>query len=133
MPDLVSDALLLAGESEARSFQARLSGWMQELDRDELYASAVSCCPGITDDGWTDLRLWLIAQGERAVRESLADPATLSALLPAGEESPGLEPLAYAADYAYERLTGRSARHLSPEVLQPSRQASYENRTIFHP
>lgn len=62
---------------------------------------------GCGDDGFLDFRSWLVAQGKEVYLAALKDPDFLAEVEPYGDCR--FECLAYVGDYAYERLTGRSA------------------------
>ena len=66
-----------------------------------LWTAASLMCDGCSDDGFTDFRAWLIAQGKDAYMSALADPDSLAEL----EVYDGcrFEELTYAGDKALEK------------------------------
>ncbi|POX35967.1 polymerase [Streptomyces sp. Ru73] len=88
----------------ARHFEARYNRaytW-------DLWAAAVILLDGASDDAFDYFRCWLIGQGREVFEGALHDPDRLADLLPDfdEEEDGDAEDLGYAADEAYERLTG---------------------------
>jgi hypothetical protein len=83
--------------------RARVNTW-------DLWAAAYLLLGGCSDDGFTDFRSWLIAQGRSAYEAAAADPDTLATLDvdvdELGEEVSEAEMLAYVADEVYQELTG---------------------------
>ncbi|MFG2141305.1 DUF4240 domain-containing protein [Streptomyces sp. NPDC048650] len=95
-PDAVTDF--------ARHFESRYNrayAW-------ELWAAAAVLLDGAADDVFDYFRCWLIGQGREVFEGALHDPDHLADLLDEfDEEVDGdAEELGYAADEAYERLTG---------------------------
>ena len=72
-----------------------------------LWNAASILCDGCTDDGFTDFRGWLIAQGREVYMAALKDPDSLADVpIPANRDC-CCETLCYVGSYAYEELTGR--------------------------
>lgn len=88
----------------ARHFEARYN----RAYRWDLWAAAVILLDGASDDAFDYFRCWLIGQGREVFEGALHDPDRLADLLPDfdEEEDGDAEDLGYAADEAYERLTG---------------------------
>ena len=61
---------------------------------------------GCTDDGFTDFRGWLIAQGRDVYMAALKDPDSLADVPVYGDCC--FETICYVGSYAYEELTGRN-------------------------
>ncbi|MGW7024323.1 DUF4240 domain-containing protein [Streptomyces decoyicus] len=88
----------------ARHFEARYNraySW-------ELWAAASVMLGGASDDAFDYFRCWLIAQGREVFEGALHDPDQLAELLDDFDEAVDgdAEELGYAADEAYEQLTG---------------------------
>ncbi|WP_431047812.1 DUF4240 domain-containing protein [Streptomyces sp. P1-3] len=88
----------------ARHFEARFNRayhW-------DLWGAASVLLYGASDDAFDNFRYWLIGQGREVFEGALHDPDNLADLLDDfDEERDGdCEDLGFAADEAYERLTG---------------------------
>ncbi|GAA3043493.1 DUF4240 domain-containing protein [Kitasatospora sp. NPDC006786] len=103
----------------ARLFQARF----QRAYRHDLWGAAYLMLDGASDDTFDYFRSWLIGQGREVFEGGLTDPDDLADLLPEfdEEEDGEAEDLGYAADEAYERLTGLPLPEVG--VRQPERPA----------
>ncbi|MGA5320886.1 DUF4240 domain-containing protein [Streptomyces seoulensis] len=101
-PDMVLDF--------ARHFEARYN----RAYRWDLWGAAWLLLDGAGDDAFDYFRCWLIGQGREVFEGALHDPDSLAGLLDEfDEEIDGDgEELGYAADEAYERLTGMVAPDL---------------------
>ncbi|MFI8456376.1 DUF4240 domain-containing protein [Kitasatospora sp. NPDC101447] len=88
----------------ARLFEARF----QRAYQNDLWGAAYLLLDGASEDTFDYFRCWLIAQGRDVFEGGLADPDDLADLLPEfdEEEDGEAEDIGYAADEAYERLTG---------------------------
>jgi Protein of unknown function (DUF4240) len=110
-PDLVLDF--------ARHFEARYN----RAYRWDLWGAAWVLLDGASDDAFDFFRCWLIAQGREVFEGALHDPDALAELLSDfDEEIDGDgEELGYAADEAYEQLTGTVAPDLgiAPAPSEP--------------
>ncbi|MEV8021053.1 DUF4240 domain-containing protein [Streptomyces sp. NPDC086554] len=95
-PDMVLDF--------ARHFEARYN----RAYRWDLWGAAWILLGGASDDAFDYFRCWLIGQGREVFEGALHDPDSLADLLEDfDEEIDGDgEELGYAADEAYEQLTG---------------------------
>ena len=69
-----------------------------------LWNAASILCDGCTDDGFTDFRGWLIAQGREVYMAALKNPDSLADVPAYGGCC--FESLSYVGSYAYEKLTG---------------------------
>ncbi|WP_433859877.1 DUF4240 domain-containing protein [Streptomyces kronopolitis] len=88
----------------ARHFEARYNraySW-------DLWAAATLLLGGAGDDAFDYFRCWLIGQGREVFEGALHDPDQLAELLDDFDEAldGDAEELGYAADEAYEQLTG---------------------------
>ncbi|MDR3082240.1 MAG: DUF4240 domain-containing protein [Streptomyces sp.] len=104
----------------ARHFESRYN----RAYRWDLWGAAWVLLDGASDDAFDFFRCWLIGQGREVFESSLHDPDSLAALLgDFDEEVDGDgEELGYAADEAYEQLTGTVAPDLGipPAALEPA-------------
>ncbi|MCS0605172.1 DUF4240 domain-containing protein [Streptomyces sp. LP11] len=111
-PDLVLDF--------ARHFEARYN----RAYRWDLWGAAWVLLDGCSDDAFDFFRCWLIGQGREVFEGALHDPDALAELLADfDEEFDGdAEDLGYAADEAYEQLTGTVAPDLgiAPAPAEPA-------------
>ncbi|MEU6015579.1 DUF4240 domain-containing protein [Streptomyces sp. NPDC047515] len=103
----------------ARHFEARY----HRAYRWELWGAAAVLLGGASDDAFDFFRCWLIGQGREVFEGALHDPDSLADLLDDfDEEIDGdAEELGYAADEAYEQLTGVVAPELGlpPQTAEP--------------
>ncbi|MFR9791576.1 DUF4240 domain-containing protein [Streptomyces sp. MB22_4] len=104
----------------ARHFEARYN----RAYRWDLWGAAWVLLDGASDDAFDFFRCWLIGQGREVFEGALHDPDALAELLgDFDEEVDGDgEELGYAADEAYEQLTGTVAADLgiAPAPAEPS-------------
>jgi hypothetical protein len=111
-PDLVLDF--------ARHFEARYN----RAYRWDLWGAAWLLLDGCSDDAFDFFRCWLIGQGREVFEGALHEPDALAGLLGEfDEEIDGDgEELGYAADEAYEQLTGTVAPDLgiAPAPAEPA-------------
>jgi hypothetical protein len=68
----------------------------------ELWVAAYIIGGGCSDDGFTDFRAGLIAQGKTIFEAALRDPETLAEVLPEGDEG-RLERMNYVVSLAHEK------------------------------
>ncbi|MEU8969530.1 DUF4240 domain-containing protein [Streptomyces monashensis] len=123
-PDLVLDF--------ARHFEARYN----RAYRWDLWGAAWVLLDGASDDAFDFFRCWLIGQGREVFEGGLHDPDTLADLLGEfDEEIDGDgEELGYAADEAYEQLTGTVAPELgiAPAPAEPEGTSiDFENEAVL--
>lgn len=104
----------------ARHFEARYN----RAYRWDLWGAAWVLLDGASDDAFDFFRCWLIGQGREVFEGALHDPDSLADLLDDfDEEIDGDgEELGYAADEAYEQLTGTVAPDLGvpPAPAEPA-------------
>ncbi|OYP18020.1 polymerase [Streptomyces sp. FBKL.4005] len=116
-PDLVLDF--------ARHFEARYN----RAYRWDLWGAAWLLLDGCSDDAFDFFRCWLIGQGREVFEGALHEPDALAELLGEfDEEIDGDgEELGYAADEAYEQLTGTVAPDLgiAPAPAEPEGRPLY--------
>lgn len=108
----------------ARHFEVRY----QRAYRWDLWGAAWVLLDGASDDAFDFFRCWLIGQGREVFEGALHDPDALAELLGGfDEEFDGdAEELGYAADEAYEQLTGSVA----PELDLPAPPAEPEGAPL---
>lgn len=103
----------------ARHFEARFN----RAYRWDLWAAAAVLLGGADDDAFDYFRCWLIGRGREVFEGAVHDPDGLAELLDDfDEELDGdAEELGYAADEAYEQLTGLVAPGLGlpPQAEEP--------------
>ena len=71
----------------------------------DLWGAAYTLNGGCSDDGFEYFRCWLVAQGRDTFTAAVADPDSLSALVPLPRDTE-LEPLLYLPDEIYSEKTG---------------------------
>jgi hypothetical protein len=103
----------------ARHFEARYNRaytW-------DLWGAAAVLLRGASDDAFDYFRCWLIGQGREVFEGAVHDPDSLAELLDDFDEDidGDGEELGYAADEAYEQLTGAVAPDLGipPQTAEP--------------
>ncbi|MBV7668273.1 DUF4240 domain-containing protein [Streptomyces halstedii] len=103
----------------ARHFEARYN----RAYRWDVWGAAAVLLGGADDDAFDSFRCWLIGQGREVFEGAVQDPDTLAEILEDfDEEFDGDgEELGYAADEAYEQLTGVVSPDLGlpPQPRQP--------------
>jgi hypothetical protein len=103
----------------ARHFETRYN---RAYDWD-LWGAAAVLLRGASDDAFDYFRCWLIGQGREVFEGALHNPDALAELLDEFDEDTDGdgEELAYAADEAYEQLTGVVAPDLgiAPQAAEP--------------
>ncbi|CAL9556221.1 DUF4240 domain-containing protein [Streptomyces sp. enrichment culture] len=117
----------------ARHFEARY----HRAYRWDLWGAAWVLLDGASDDAFDYFRCWLIGQGREVFEGALHDPDALADLLDDDfdEEVDGDgEELGYAADEAYEQLTGSVAPDLGlpPGPAEPEgAPLDFENEKVL--
>lgn len=88
----------------ARHFETRFA----RAFRWDLWAAADIMVGGADEESFDYFRCWLIAQGRRVFEGALASPDDLAELVPGfdADADGDAEDVGYAADEAYEQLTG---------------------------
>ncbi|MET9297456.1 DUF4240 domain-containing protein [Streptomyces sp. NPDC003077] len=89
----------------------------------DLWGAAAVLLGGASDDAFDYFRCWLIGQGREVFERALQDPDHLADLLDEfdDEVDGDAEELGYAADEAYEQLTGGTVPDLGlpPQPREP--------------
>ncbi|WP_037906258.1 DUF4240 domain-containing protein [Actinacidiphila yeochonensis] len=110
----------------ARHFETRF----HRAHRWDVWAAADVMLGGADEEAFDFFRCWLIAQGRDVFEGALASPDDLADLVPAFDpETDGdAEDVGYAADEAYEQLTGLRLPELG---LPPQEDAPEGDRPDF--
>jgi hypothetical protein len=118
-------------EPDIVRFKQIYDAYLDLAYKEKLWAAAAVMHNGCSDDGFTDFRAWLIAQGKDVYLNALADPdslADLETVQAFGREAAALkympddgyneaarfESMTYAASDAYERKFGKDADLYKP-------------------
>ncbi len=106
--DLLVERLVLLDPETVLDFARHFEARYQRAYRWDLWGAAWVLLDGASDDAFDFFRCWLIGQGREVFEGALHDPDALAELLgDFDEEIDGDgEDLGYAADEAYEQLTG---------------------------
>ncbi|MER6472181.1 DUF4240 domain-containing protein [Streptomyces collinus] len=115
--DLLLDRLLQLDPDMVLDFARHFEARYNRAYRWDLWGAAWVLLDGASDDAFDYFRCWLIGQGREVFEGALHAPDTLADLLgDFDEEIDGDgEELGYAADEAYEQLTGTVAPDLGIE------------------
>lgn len=100
----LDDQLANLSPTEILAFDRRFRLHHDAANRHDLWAAAYILNGGCSDDGFTDFRSWLIAQGRGVYSAALSDPETLADHVT--EPDVTNEEFAYAAMQAFEAKTG---------------------------
>ncbi|MFE1318561.1 DUF4240 domain-containing protein [Kitasatospora phosalacinea] len=114
------DRLLRLTPDEVLDFARQFEARFQRAYTVELWGAAHLLLDGASEDGFDYFRCWLIGQGRDVFEGAVHEPDALAELVPDfdEEEDGDAEELGYAADEAYERLTGLPLPDLG--VRQPA-------------
>ncbi|MFF4338546.1 DUF4240 domain-containing protein [Kitasatospora sp. NPDC001540] len=114
------DRLLRLTPDEVLDFARQFEARFQRAYTVELWGAAHLLLDGASEDAFDYFRCWLIGQGRDVFEGAVHDPDALAELVPDfdEEEDGDGEELGYAADEAYERLTGLPLPDLG--VRQPA-------------
>jgi hypothetical protein len=103
--DLLVEYLSQLSEGEILDFDYIFNKLHDEAYDYNLWAAAYIIGGGCSDDGFTDFRAWLIAQGQEVYEKALAEPESLADYVESGQDAE-LEVLNYVSQKAYELKTG---------------------------
>ncbi|MFE1247960.1 DUF4240 domain-containing protein [Streptomyces sp. NPDC058741] len=121
--DLLVDRLAQLDPDSVLDFARHFESRYNRAYRWDLWGAARVLLDGASDDAFDFFRCWLIGQGREVFEGALHDPDALADLLgDFDEETDGDgEELGYAADEAYEQLTGLVAPDLElpPAPAEP--------------
>ncbi|QNS08948.1 DUF4240 domain-containing protein [Streptomyces xanthii] len=121
--ELLVDRLLQLDPDAVLDFARHFESRYNRAYRWDLWGAAYVLLGGASDDAFDFFRCWLIGQGREVFEGALHDPDSLAeSLREFDEEVDGDgEELGYAADEAYEELTGAVAADLGipPAPAEP--------------
>ncbi|CAM5628735.1 DUF4240 domain-containing protein [Streptomyces canus] len=121
--DLLVDRLLALDPDMVLDFARHFEARFNRAYTWDLWGAASILLDGVSDDAFDSFRCWLIGQGREVYEGGVHDPDSLADLLADfDEEIDGDgEELGYAADEAYEQLTGSVAPDLGipPGASEP--------------
>ena len=101
----LEDRLMEMGPEQALNFDYAAFAYRAAAYKYGLWSAASVMLDGCTDDGFTDFRGWLIAQGRDVYMAALKDPDSLADA--ADYQDQRFACLPHMGDRAYEELTGR--------------------------
>lgn len=86
---------------------------------------------GCSDDGFSDFRMWLIAQGKDVYLNALKDPDSLSGVTPYGYCS--FESLGYISSQVYSAMKGKNIYQDSTARMQMECYEQVVRDIVYHP
>jgi uncharacterized protein DUF4240 len=107
--ETLPDRLALFKPAEIRKFDQILRELDNAVYRTDIWALAYLLRGGCSDDSFDDFRGWLILQGRKVFKSTLAEPDNFEVALYRGE-SGGMNALLDAAPTAYEMRDGKSMK-----------------------
>jgi hypothetical protein len=109
--DLLVERLLQLDPDSVLDFARHFESRYNRAYHWDLWGAAAVLLDGASDDAFDYFRCWLIGQGREVFEGALHDPDSLAELLDEFDEAVDgdAEELGYAADEAYEQLTGAVA------------------------
>ncbi|MBA2948534.1 DUF4240 domain-containing protein [Streptomyces himalayensis] len=134
--ELLVERLLQSDPDAVLDFARHFESRYNRAYRWDLWGAAWVLLDGASDDAFDYFRCWLIGQGRDVFEGALHDPDSLAALLEDfDEEVDGDgEELGYAADEAYEELTGTVAPDLGIPPAPPEPEGTpidFENKAAL--
>ncbi|WP_338703560.1 DUF4240 domain-containing protein [Streptomyces sp. Q6] len=134
--ELLVDRLLQADPDAVLDFARHFESRYNRAYRWDLWGAAWVLLGGASDDAFDFFRCWLIGQGREVFEGALHDPDSLAELLDDfdDEVDGDGEELGYAADEAYEELTGAVAADLGipPASAEPEgTPIDFENAEVL--
>ncbi|MFI0963608.1 DUF4240 domain-containing protein [Streptomyces sp. NPDC021080] len=132
--DLLVERLVQLDPDSVLDFARHFESRYNRAYRWDLWGAAWVLLDGASDDAFDFFRCWLIGQGRDVFEGAMHDPDTLAELLDDfDEEIDGDgEELGYAADEAYEQLTGAVAPALgipTPPAEPEGTPLEFENES----
>jgi hypothetical protein len=126
--DVLVDRLLRYDPDLVLDFDRHFEARFNRAYRWDLWGAAWVLLDGASDDAFDNFRCWLIGQGREVYEGALHEPDDLADLLEDfDEEVDGdAEELGYAADEAYEQLTGME----TPDLGLPAPPAEPEGTPL---
>ncbi|MCQ4081615.1 DUF4240 domain-containing protein [Streptomyces sp. RB6PN25] len=106
--DLVVEKLAQLDPDAVLDFARHFETRMNRAYRWDLWGAADILLGGVDEDAFDSFRCWLISRGRHAYEGALHQPDDLASLVKGFDEDVDgdAEDLGYAADEAYEQLTG---------------------------
>ncbi|MCK8432221.1 DUF4240 domain-containing protein [Streptomyces sp. D2-8] len=134
--DLLVDRLAQLDPDSVLDFARHFESRYNRAYRWDLWGAAWVLLDGASDDAFDFFRCWLIGQGREVFEGAVHDPDALAGLLGEfDEEIDGDgEELGYAADEAYEQLTGVVAPDLAIAPPPPEPEGTpldFENEGLL--
>ncbi|WP_199808820.1 MULTISPECIES: DUF4240 domain-containing protein [Streptomyces] len=134
--DLLVDRLARLDPDSVLDFARHFESRYNRAYRWDLWGAAWVLLDGASDDAFDFFRCWLIGQGRHVFEGAVHDPDSLADLLDDfDEEIDGDgEELGYAADEAYEQLTGAVAPDLEIAPAPPEPEGTpldFENEGLL--
>ncbi|MER5577009.1 DUF4240 domain-containing protein [Streptomyces massasporeus] len=134
--DLLVDRLAQLDPDSVLDFARHFESRYNRAYRWDLWGAAWVLLDGASDDAFDFFRCWLIGQGREVFEGAVHDPDALADLLgDFDEEIDGDgEELGYAADEAYEQLTGAVAPDLEIAPAPPEPEGTpldFENEGLL--
>jgi hypothetical protein len=134
--DLLVERLIQLDPDSVLDFARHFEYRYNRAYRWDLWGAAWMLLDGASDDAFDFFRCWLIGQGREVFEGAVHDPDSLADLLDDfDEEVDGdAEELGYAADEAYEQLTGAVAPDLGLPPAPPEPEGTpvdFENEAVL--
>lgn len=134
--ELLVDRLLRSDPDSVLDFARHFESRYNRAYRWDLWGAAWVLLGGASDDAFDYFRCWLIGQGREVFEGALHDPDSLAESLGEFDEDVDGdgEDLGYAADEAYEELTGTVAPDLGlpPAPSEPEgTPLDFENESLL--
>ncbi|WP_328458470.1 DUF4240 domain-containing protein [Streptomyces sp. NBC_00386] len=134
--DLLVERLVQLDPDSVLDFSRHFESRYNRAYRWDLWGAAWVLLDGASDDAFDFFRCWLIGQGREVFEGAMHDPDTLAELLDDfDEEIDGDgEELGYAADEAYEQLTGAVAPALGIPAAPAEPEGApleFENESVI--
>lgn len=124
--ELLTERLAILSIDEILQYERLLIQHRIQAYTWDLWGAAYILNGGCSDDGFTDFRAWLIAQGKEVYEKALANPDWLAEYVPVIETQWGkdsdtmLETMSYVPVYAYRRKTGHEDLPDTPGIRFPA-------------
>ena len=120
----LEDRLIEMGPEQALNFDYAAFAYRAAAYKYGLWSAASVMLDGCTDDGFTDFRGWLIAQGRDVYMAALKDPDSLADVPVYGDCC--FETICYVGNYAYAFPSGNLGLYpLRPRQDQPGGKGCY--------
>jgi Protein of unknown function (DUF4240) len=134
--ELLVERLLQSDPDSVLDFARHFESRYNRAYHWDLWGAAWVLLGGASDDAFDYFRCWLIGQGREIFEGAVHDPDSLAGLLEEfDEEIDGDgEELGYAADEAYEELTGTVAPDLGIPPAPPEPEGTpidFENKAVL--